>query len=329
MTRYSRQTVLPEIGDEGQRRLSDSRVAIIGLGGLGSVMAEGLARAGVGNLVVVDRDVLELSNLQRQALYCEDDIGKAKAELVEEKISRINSEVSVESHVVEVGSKNIEKLIDGTDIVLDATDNMKTRFILNDACVKHGIPWVYTSILGTYGMTMDVVPGKGLCLRCLIETMPDPGSMETCATAGVLFSLPRIMANIAATEAVKYLVGADTRDTLLTIDIWKNDYEQIGVSQRDNCECCVERGFEHLLKEDDLTTSLCGREAVQVTPEEGAKIDLYKFVEKYGGSMVGDSLVKLKIGGYTLTLFKDGRLIVEGTEDPRKAISIYSEYIGR
>lgn len=329
MTRYSRQTVLPEIGDEGQKRLSESRVAIIGLGGLGSVMAEGLARAGVGYLRVVDRDVLELSNLQRQALYGEGDIGKAKAELVKEKIGRINSEVSVGSHVVEVGSKNIEKLIDGADIVLDATDNMKTRFILNDACVKHGIPWIYTSILGTYGMTMDVVPGKGPCLRCLLVKMPEPGSMETCAPAGVLFSLPRIMANIAATEAVKYLIGADTRNTLLTIDIWKNDYEQIQVTQREDCGCCAKKDFEYLQKEDDLTTSMCGREAVQVTPEERVEVDLDKFVKKYGGKMVGRSLAKFEMDAYTLTLFKDGRLIVEGTEDPKKAISIYSEYIGR
>ncbi|MFO8110591.1 MAG: ThiF family adenylyltransferase [Thermoplasmata archaeon] len=329
MNRYSRQTVLPEIGDEGQKVLSEGQVAVIGLGGLGSVMAEVLARAGVGGLKVIDRDVLELSNLQRQALYEEEDVGKAKAELVKEKLSHINSEVDVDARVIELGAKNVEKFIGGVDIVLDATDNMKTRFLLNDACVKNEVPWIYTSILGTYGMTMDIIPGKGPCLRCLIDTMPDPGSMETCATAGVLFSLPRILANTAATEAVKYLVKAETRDTLLAIDIWKNDYEQINVSQRNDCLCCVEREFEYLKKEDDFTTSLCGRDAVQVTPDEEIEIDLNKFVSDYGGKKIGRSLVKFEVEEHQLTLFKDGRLIVDGTDDPHKAVSIYSEYIGR
>ncbi len=329
MTRYSRQTVLPEIGERGQEQISKGKVAIIGLGGLGSVMSEGLARAGVGMLRVIDRDVVELSNLQRQALYHEGNVGMAKADVVKEKLQKINSEVEVDARVVEVSPNNVEGLIEDVDIVLDATDNMKTRFLLNDACVKNKVPWIFTAILGTYGMTMNIEPGEGPCLRCLLSVMPDPGSMETCATAGVLFSLPRVLANIASTEAVKYLVDADLRPTLLTMDIWKNDYEQIDVARRDGCHCCGEGEYEYLDGDEDVTTELCGRDAVQVSPGERVDIDLDKYEERYGAERVGRSLVKFSVDGYELTLFKDGRLIVEGTEDHKKALSVYSEYVGR
>ncbi len=329
MNRYSRHTVLPEIGEEGQKKLAEGEVIVIGLGGLGTVISDGLVRAGVGTVRIVDRDIVELSNLQRQSLYYEDDIGKAKAEVAADKLHSINSEVEVISKVSEVGTRNIGELIEGVDIVLDATDNMKTRFILNDACVKKGTPWIYTAILATYGMTMDIFPGKSPCLRCIIETMPDPAGMETCATAGVLFSLPRIMGNIASTEAVKYLTGAETREELLTMDIWKNDYEQILIDRREDCGCCVDHDFKYLEGEDDLVTELCGRQAVQITPTSKTEIDITSFAEKYDGKMVGESLVKIKAEGYELTLFRDGRLVVEGTEDPNKALSIYSEYVGR
>ncbi len=326
MERYSRHTVLPEIGEKGQRLLGDSRVMILGLGGLGSVMAEVLTRAGVGHLLVVDRDVVELSNLQRQALYHQGDLGRAKAEVVEERLREIDPGVDVDARVMDAGPGNIMDLITDMDMVLDATDNMMTRFVINDGCVRNGTPWVYTAILGTYGMTMNVLPGKGPCLRCLLEDIP--GSMETCASAGVLFSLPRVMANIASTEAVKYLVGADMRDTLLTVDIWKNDYEQIKVGPREDCPCCGEGRFEYLESSPPLTTSLCGEDAIQITPERVTEIDVSEYAERYDGKVWGSSMVRFQVQGYELVLFRDGRLIVRGTKEPKRALGIYHEYIG-
>ncbi len=330
MERYARHTVLPEIGERNQSKLGKSCVAVFGLGALGSTMTDALARTGIGTLKIVDRDYVELSNLNHQVLYGESDIGVPKAEAAEERIEEINSEVDVKSEVLDIGLDNVEDLIDDVDLVLDGTDNMEVRYQINDACVKNGIPWIYTAVLGTYGMTLNIIPGKTACLRCLIPERPSAGSMETCESAGILFSLPRIMGNIAATEAVKFLVGESFRSDLLTLELWDFEVERTEIERRDGCKSCVEKRFESLESEGDMTTELCGRNAVQVTPSQEVDLDLEKFEQRFeDAERKGKKLLKIHLEKYSLNVFKDGRVIVEGTEDPKKARSLYSQYIGK
>ncbi|MGM0404596.1 MAG: ThiF family adenylyltransferase [Thermoplasmatota archaeon] len=328
--RYSRHTVLKEIGKEGQKKISESKVTILGQGALGTVMAEGFSRSGVGEIVIADRDFVELSNLQRQALFDENDIGKAKAEVAEDKLKKINSDININSHVLDVNTKNIEKLIKGSDIVMDASDNMKLRYLINDACIKHDIPWIYSAVLGTYGMTMNITHEGAPCLRCLIPEQPNSESMGTCASEGVLFTLPRVVANIAATEAVKFLVDEENRKELLTVDIWRNEFDLTEVRKKEDCDCCANKNFRYLEGEDDETVELCGRDAIQIIPSDKDKVDLDNIVKRYRyAKKIGQQLVRLSVEGYELNIFKDGRIIVKGTEDINKAKSLYSEYIGR
>lgn len=322
--------MLKEVGEEGQKRLGQGHVVIIGLGGLGSVMADALVRCGVGNATLIDRDFVELSNLQRQTVYSEDDIGKPKAEVMFKWLKNVNSEIELETLVTDINRNNIEDTIKEADIVMDCTDNMKARYIINDACVKRGIPWIYTAILGTYGMTMNIIPSEGPCLRCLLPKKPKAGSLETCATAGVLFSIPRVMANIAATEAVKILLKAEIRREMLTVDLWKNEYELTLVSRNSDCPCCGKHEFTYLEGEDDLAVELCGRNSVQVSPGEEIILDLGAIADRYPRSrLMGDSMLKIPLEEHELNLFKDGRLIVKGTDDINKAKALYSEYVGR
>ncbi len=246
MTRYSRHTVLPEIGEDGQERLSEAEVTIIGLGGLGTVISDALVRCGIGTAKIIDKDVVEESNLQRQTLYNEKDVGKKKADAAHGRLKNINSEVKIRKYAEEVDPSNIEDLIEGADIVLDATDNIDTRYIINEACVKHDLPWIFTSVMGTYGMTLNIFPKVGPCLRCLLPDGPRSESFQNGSEAGILFSLPRVMGNISATEAVKYLVNNEPREGLLTVDLWKNDYMLTSVARNEDCVCCVKRNFEYI-----------------------------------------------------------------------------------
>lgn len=330
MSRYSRHTVLSEIGEEGQKKLSESTVAIVGLGGLGSIMADALVRCGVGKVKIVDRDFVEISNLQRQTLYDEDDIGVPKTEVAEKRLKNINSEIEIISKSANIGPGNIEEYIRGTDIVLDGTDNLKTRYVINDACVKHDIPWIYSAVLRTYGMTMNIIPGETPCLRCMIPDKADEGTLETCATAGILFSLPRTMANIASTEAVKYLVRSGMRKGLLTVDLWRDEYEITEVQRNEDCTCCGNGVYDFLNMDEDEYTELCGTETVQVLPKGDIEIDLDKIISRYErAEKIGESMIKIPLEKYELNLFKDGRMIVKGTKDVDKAESLYSEYVGR
>lgn len=330
MSRYSRHTVLSEIGEDGQRALKKGRIVIIGLGGLGSIMADALVRCGVGNILLIDRDFVELSNLQRQTLYDEEDIGLPKAEVAHSRLVAINSEINLDFRVADVNGNNILDIINDKDLVLDASDNMRIRYILNDACVKEKIPWIYSAVRSTYGMTMNILPEKGPCLSCLLPNKPDPGSFETCASAGILFSLPRMIGDIASTEAVKFLVGKDTREEMLSIDPWRDEFDLTKVKRRDDCKCCVENKFIYLDKEEDITTDLCGQDAVQVSPADAREIDLSDLSDRYkDAEMLGESMLRIRSNGYELNIFKDGRLIVKGTTDKNKAKSLYSTYIGR
>ncbi len=330
MKRYARHLVLPEMGEENQSKLADSSVAIFGLGALGSTMTDALARTGVGRLKIVDRDFVELSNLNHQILYGESDLGVPKAEAAEERVKEINSDVEVESKVLDINPGNIGSILDDVDLVLDGSDNMELRYLMNDACVKEGVPWIYTAVLGTYGMTLNIIPDRTPCLRCLMPEKPSAGRLETCESAGVLFSLPRTMANIASTEAVKFLVGAEIRRDLLTVELWDFHIERTEIERREECRSCRKKEFEFLQIEGDMTTELCGRNAVQVTPSEDIDLDLDKFEKRFENSeRKGRNLLKISLEDHNLNVFKDGRVIIEGTEDSKKARSLYSRYIGK
>src|SRR5262252_1781865 len=258
--RYSRQIRFAGIGEEGQQRLASSRVLLIGLGALGTVAADQLVRAGVGFLRMIDRDFVELSNLQRQSLFDEEDIQKnlPKAIAAETKLRRINSSVQ------------IEDCIDDVDLVLDAVDNFETRFVVNDACAKHDKPWIYTAAVGSYGLVMPVIPGKTPCLRCLLGQLPAPGTSPTCETAGVVAPITHIIASIQVAEALKFLSGhLDPAHIRLTAyDVWSHRFQRIevGAESMATCPVCSSDTFEYLDGNPLRTITLCGRNAVQLIP---------------------------------------------------------------
>jgi len=336
--RYSRQILFDGIGEEGQRRLLASRAVIIGCGALGAVHIETLARAGVGALRLVDRDVVELSNLHRQILYTEADAaaGMPKAVAAARRVQAINSDVDVEGIVDDVGPLSVERLIDGADVVLDATDNFETRYVLNDAAVKHGIPWIYGAVVGGAGLTMTVRPGRTPCLRCVFETMPPPGSGPTCDTAGVAMPAVTVVASIQAAEAIKLLSGREEllHEGLWQLDVWANRFARVGLGglrERGTCPACDDRDFEYLNERGQTATAMCGRGAVQVTSARAVQLDLAALEERL--SAAGDVsrnayLLRFRTGDVEMTIFPDARSIIKGVSDPAAARSLYSRYIG-
>jgi molybdopterin/thiamine biosynthesis adenylyltransferase len=337
--RYSRQARFWGIGAEGQARLAAGRVLVVGCGALGSAAIDLLARSGVGHLLVVDRDFVELSNLQRQLLYDEADAaaGTPKAVAAAQAVGRINAGVEVEAVVADVTPDNVEALVARSDVVVDGTDNLETRYLLNDACVKAGIPWVYGGAVGSTGMSMTILPGETACFRCLFPTPPPAGSMETCETAGVLASSVLTVAAMQWTEAVKLLVGdrEHLNRGLTAFDVWTNDHLQAeGVPRRPDCPCCGERRFEYLeARVTSRTAVLCGRDAVQVSPGRAVRLDLGVLALKLAGTGTGtvtsnDYLLRAVVDGHEMTVFADGRAIIKGTDDLAVARSLYARYVG-
>ena len=329
--RYSRQVLLPEIGPDGQRKLGKSRAVVIGCGALGTHALSFLARAGVGSVHVVDRDIVEESNLQRQTLFGERDIGRAKAKVAEEHLMEVNSEIEISGQVADITDANVERIVKGATVVLDATDNMDTRFLVNDACVKLGIPWVYAGAVGTTGMVMSIVPG-GPCLRCVFPSPPQPGELPTCDTVGIVNTLPAAVAAIETTEAFKIMQGKSPLKELLFLDVWQGDVQKIKVKKNPECECCGKHRFEFLhARRRKLVVSLCGRNAVQIVPSRPLKGDLKelrKKLSRLGEASWVDGLLRFKAKGVELTVFPDGRTIVGGTTDLAKAKTTFSKYVG-
>jgi adenylyltransferase/sulfurtransferase len=338
--RYHRQTLLPQIGEAGQARLARAHVLLVGCGALGTVTAEQLARAGLGYLRVCDRDLVETTNLQRQVLFDESDAaaGRPKAVAAAERLRGINSSITVESHVVDVHSGNIETIMDGVGLVLDGTDNAETRYLVNDAAVKHGRPWVYGACVGTSGRVMAILPGKTPCLRCMFPQPPGPGELETCDTAGVLASAANVVASLQVVEAMKILVGDATAGRkLVTLDVWPLRIKTISTdgARRSDCPTCCERKFEFLHARPGQTAmSLCGRNTVQVRPtSNGTAIDLDAAADRLavaGPVERSPFFVRcnLRDGNLSITLFPDGRAMVHGTADLSVARSIYARFIG-
>jgi adenylyltransferase/sulfurtransferase len=337
--RYSRQVRFSGIGEEGQRRLLNSRVTLVGCGALGTVLANSLVRSGVGHLRLIDRDFIETNNLQRQILFDEDDVAAnlPKAEAAARKLRRINSGVEIEPVVVDVDRTNILELAGDADLILDGSDNFEVRYIINDAAVKLGKPWVYGGCIGSYGQSMTILPGETPCLRCVFEAAPNPGEAGTCETAGVLGPIVNIVASIQAAEALKLLAGK--RDTinreLIYVDVWDNTMRRIkiaGLLGKVDCPCCQRHSFEWLDgAQGAQTTSLCGRNAVQVSHRVSGKLDFETMARELtalGKVSFNKFLLKFDVDSYQFTVFPDGRAIIKGTNDPDKAKTLYAKYVG-
>ena len=326
--RYIRQEIFSEIGKKGQSKLRKSSAAIVGLGALGSVSAELLARAGIGKLILIDRDIVELSNLQRQSLYDENDVRKPKAMAAKEKLNKINSDVEVDIFIDDLNYSNISKLINikNVDLILDCTDNLETRFLINDFSAKNKIPFIYSSALGSKGYVFDIVPGKNNpCLRCFLK---DAAQLDTCETSGVLNTITHLIPSIQVNEAIKILLNKDYEKNLLFFDVWKNELMKIKVNKNKNCECCVKNNFEYLSwKKSSKIIKMCGNNIFQI---KNKLIDKKEF---------NDLKIKLKKIGKVvdfyycinfenkITIFQEGRALIKA-KDEKEAKSLYSKFVG-
>lgn len=338
LDRYSRQTLFGPIGKQGQERLLSSSVTIIGCGALGTVLANNLCRAGVGHLVIVDRDYVEFSNLQRQILFEEEDAIQhlPKAIAAASRLKRINSGVHVDPVVEDIQADGIEELVQKSDLILDATDNFETRYLLNDVCVKLQRPWIYSGVIASYGVTMNILPEKTPCLRCVFPDIPQPGSSPTCDTAGILNGIVGVIAGIAATESLKILLESEQISrALCCMDLWENTTERLELPRIPDCPTCGKHDYTFLNAFDRThATSLCGRNAVQVRAnghQTRPTINLTDLAERLrivGTVQVNQYLLRLLVENYDITIFPDGRAIIKGTSDEQIARSVYARYIG-
>lgn len=332
LRRYSRQILFKPLGEEGQKKLLASRVTLIGCGALGSLSASLLVRGGLKSLRIVDRDFVELDNLQRQHLFDESDVRASlpKAVAAAQKLRAINSDVAVEPVVADVTAANVESLL--SDLVVDGTDNFEARLLINDACVKAGVPWVYGGAVGSHGMVMPILPGRTGCFRCFVETAPDPGQTQTCDTAGIIGPASTVVGSLQVAEAVRVLTGQPVESALTTVDVWEGRFNRFNVGRNPECPCCVKRKFDYLdTKEASLAVKLCGRGAVQVSPPRGRAVDLDALAAKLSGVAPVQRtpfLLRFEIEGITITVFPDARAIVSGNADEARARTLYARYIG-
>lgn len=338
--RYSRQILFDSIGAAGQARINASRVVVIGCGALGSAHVETLARAGVGRLRVVDRDFVEESNLQRQNLFSESDARERapKAVAARRRVAEINSETEVEAVVADVHAGNVEGFIKDATIVMDGTDNFSTRYLINDACVKHGIAWIYGAAIGALGVTMTIRPDarpQRPCLRCIFAEEPVAGSAPTCDTAGIIAPIIATVSAAQVVECLKLMVGRtdELHDSLMQFDVWRNEWRRIklGTAQAD-CRTCGLHIYDSLAAEaGEIACVLCGRDAVQIRPAHTTELDLNRLGERLrlvGDVRVNEYLLRLRTGEHELTVFRDARAIVRGTSDVSVARSLYARYVG-
>jgi adenylyltransferase/sulfurtransferase len=337
MDRYHRQRLLPQVGDAGQHRLGAARVLIIGVGALGTVIAESLARAGVGRIILADRDVVELTNLQRQTLFSEGDVGSPKAVAAAGRLRAINSSIDVRAEVVDIGPDNLERLLSGwhgTTLLIDGTDNAATRYLVNDVAVKRGLPWVYGGCVGVEGRAMAIVPGVTPCLRCVFPEPPTAGEVATCDTSGVLGPAAGLVASAQAAMAVRLLVGQPPPLKLLTIDAWAWRFREIDLSdaRRVDCPACGLRRFDFLNAPAAQTATLCGRDSVQVRTHAvaGFSLDSAEAMLRQRFDVERNAyLLKTTLEpGLSLTLFADGRALVHGTADVTLARTVVGRYLG-
>ena len=342
--RYTRQEIFKEIGKNGQQRLKKSTIAIVGLGALGSVSAELMARAGIEKLILIDRDVVELSNLQRQGLFDENGIGKAKAAQAKEKLIRINSEVNIDFIIDDLDYTNINEILpindkfnneksikkiktkkNNVDLILDCTDNLETRFLLNDFSVKNKIPFIYSSAVGSKGYIFDVIPQKTACLRCFLK---ESSQLDTCETAGVLNTITHLISSIQVNEALKILLNKNHEKNLLFFNIWSNELLKIKVNKNNSCVCCVKKDFEYLSgKKSSKIVKLCGDNVYQIKTkliDETQFNELKNKLKKIGKVIDFGYFINFDA---KMTIFMDGRALIKA-KDEKEAKSLYSKFVG-
>ncbi len=339
LDRYSRQVRYPALGEAGQKKLMSSRVTICGCGALGTVLANHLVRAGVGHVRIVDRDFIETHNLQRQILFDEDDVADnlPKAEAAARKLRKINSQVEITPVVTDIDHTNILDLVADADLILDGTDNFETRYLINDAAVKLGKPWIFGGVLGSEGQTMTILPGETPCIRCVIESSPPPGMAPTCETAGVLGPAVAVVASFESVEAIKLLSGAREalNRELIMFDVWDWNFRRLKIASllgKVDCPCCQQRNFEWLDGQlGSHTTSLCGRNAVQIATRRSEPLNFAELSSRLaplGEVRHNNFMLRFATEGYEFTVFPDGRAIIKGTNDIPKARTLYSQFVG-
>jgi molybdopterin-synthase adenylyltransferase len=341
--RYSRQVLFAPIGEHGQRQLARGHAAIVGVGATGAATASLLARAGLGRLTLIDRDYVEPSNLQRQVLFDEDDAREClpKAEAARRHLARVNSGVAVNAQIADLTPRTAETLIANADIVLDCTDNFETRYLINDLCVRDGLPWIYAAAVGAYAATMNILPRPAnreapfeptACLACLFPASPN-GNVETCDTAGILSTAVNFAASLQVTETLKLLTGQPQtmRRTLLAYNLWTGERSEVAAGvPRSDCEVCGQRRFRALAGEGRAPITLCGRNAVQIH-EHTRPVDLVALarrLEPLGEVRANGLLLRFRTPPYTITVFPDGRALIQGTTEIGRARSLYARYIG-
>ena len=336
LEKYSRQMLFAGIGPEGQRRLLASRATVAGCGAIGAATANLLVRAGVGSVIIIDRDFVELSNLQRQTLFDESDARDAlpKAVAAEQKLRSINSGVEVKGIVADLSPRNAEELLSGCDLILDGTDNFETRFLINDFAVKSGRPWIYAAGVASYGLTMTIQPGITPCLACLLESGESSHSLEeTCDTIGVLGPIVNLIASWQVAEALKILTGHPEalHGRLLSCDVWTGRMQSIRQARSPECPACAKHEYTYLRGEAQPHITLCGRDSVQIH-ERSRALNLAELALRLRPVVKdvrqNDFLIRFRVAPYEMTVFADGRAILKGTKDPAVARTLYARYLG-
>ena len=334
--RYEKQTNYEKIGRKGQEQLQKSRVLIVGCGALGTVVANNLVRMGIGHIRIVDRDFVELSNLHRQILFDEEDVLKnmPKAKAAENRLRKINSEITIEGFVKEVNSRTIEEFIDGVNLIVDCTDNFKTRFLINDVAFKNNLPWIYGGALGSSGMIKVFIPDeKSGCLQCMIPKPPNSGSLPTCDTAGVVNTLTGVVGALESNEALKYLLGCkeDMEKDLLFMDLWDNTFKKIPQKRKEDCPCCVKKIYGYLEDKKPEATYICGQNSIQINLGQ-ENMNLKEIQGRLENKNIttrrNPYLLSFKAEGVEIKVFKDGRAILKNAKNEEVAKSIYAKYIG-
>jgi adenylyltransferase/sulfurtransferase len=334
--RFDRQVRFAPLGPDGQERLEQARVLLVGCGALGGILAQSLTRAGVGTLVLVDRDIVEETNLPRQVLFEDHHAqeGRLKVEAARETLGRIGGPTRLEPHAQHLDADTIEELAEGCDLVLDGTDNLGTRYLVNDWCVENGVPWIYGGVVGGGGLVLPVLPGQGPCLRCLFDEPPPAGTLPTCDTAGVILPAVGAVASLQAGLALRILGGdrATLVPALAELDAWTGELRRLPVGRQEDCPCCGRREFPWLHDpQARRATILCGRNAVQVRGL-GAAPDLDRLARTLAplarDARRAGPILRVTLEEATLTVFEDGRALVEGTDDPDRAIALYDRFVG-